>query len=465
MLNSSINAKNKSKHSAKRIASIRTAQIIAFGFLLVILLGSLLLTLPIASKDGQSVAYVDALFTATTSTCVTGLVTKVTATQWSLFGQIVILLLIQIGGLGVAAVVTLAALIAGARISIKDRAMLQQSYGLDNMGGIVKFILFVLKGTFIVETLGAIGFCFVFIKKIGVIRGIWCSIFTSISAFCNAGIDILGTDSLHPYLSNPIVNIVTMALIVMGGLGFPVWNDVVQNIKTHKNPFKIFKKLTLHSKIVLTMTFILIFGGAAVIMLLEWTHSMKDMNIPSRIFASLFQSVTLRTAGFFTVDQALLSNATLLLCLPLMLIGGSPAGCAGGVKTSTVVMLIVVARAAIREKKNGEIFGRRVSTPNMRNAITVLLLYFFALIVITVVFLAVEGQVKFEDGIFETVSAMATVGLSRGITGGLHVGGKLALICLMFIGRIGPITAAVALKGSSDNADMLELPQEEVMIG
>lgn len=464
-----LNKMVKNTKTSKRTASIKTARLIALGFVLVILAGSLLLKLPVASADGRSIPYIDALFTATTSTCVTGLVTTVTAVQWSLFGQVVILCLIQIGGLGVVSVVTLTAILLGSKISIKGRTIIQKSMGLDSLSGIVKFILLVLKGTFIVELLGAACYSLVFIPEFGIGKGLWCSVFTSVSAFCNAGIDIIGENSLQAYVNHPLINIVTICLIVLAGLGFPVWDDVLHNItsvfKKKQTASRFFLRLSLHSKIVLSSTMVLIVFGAFFISLLEWNHAFRDLNPLSKIMAGFFQSVTIRTAGFFTVDQALLSNAALIFCLPLMLIGGSPAGCAGGVKITTIVLLLGTVRSVIREKRDVEIFGRRLSSNNIGTAISVLLMYFVSLMVMTVVFLAVEPQISFADGIFETVSAMATVGLSRGITANLSVAGKLVLIILMFIGRTGPITVALSLKDSNADANMLRLPEEEVMIG
>ena len=459
----------KNRRSSKRTASIKTARLIALGFIGVVLLGSFLLMLPFSSADGSVTHYIDSLFTSVSATCVTGLATTVTATKWSVFGQVVILFLIQIGGLGVVSVVTLTAVLIGSKISIKGRTILQKSLGLDSIGGIIHFILMVLKGTLLIELLGAVCYSFVFIRDFGVVRGIWYSVFTSISAFCNAGLDIIGNDSLASYVGNPLINIVTMCLIVLAGLGFPVWNDILNSfleLFSKKQPLsKFFKKLSLHSKIVLTATVILILSGAGCFMLLEWNHAMSGLNTLDKVIAAFFQSITLRTAGFYTIDQGTLGNATIMAFLPLMLIGGNPAGCAGGVKATTIVLLLATARAAIREKKDVEMFGRKINTHNISTAITVLLTYFVSLIFMTVLFFALEPQIAFSDGIFETVSAMATVGLSRGITADLSLGGKIVLIILMFIGRTGPITVALSLKGSSSENKMVELPEEEVMIG
>lgn len=460
---------NKIVKSGKRTASIKTARLIALGFMAVILTGSFLLKLPIASADGASVDYVDALFTATTSTCVTGLVTKVTAAQWSIFGQAVILVLIQIGGLGVVSVVTLTAILLGSKISIKGRTILQKSLGLESIGGIVHFILMVLKGTLIIELLGAAFYSMVFIPEFGVVKGIWCSVFTSVSAFCNAGLDVLGADSLQAYVAHPLINVVTMCLIVLAGLGFPVWDDVVQAssqaFRQKQKGSRLFSRLSLHSKVVLTATPVLILSGAAVMMLLEWNHALDGLSVGTKVMASFFQSITLRTAGFFTVNQSLLGNAVLMIFLPWMLIGGSPAGCAGGVKITTVALLLANVKSIVREKKDVELFGRRIPSVQVGTAITVLLMYFAALMGLTLIFFAVEPDISFVDGIFETVSAMATVGLSRGVTEHLSLAGKMVLIVLMFIGRTGPITVALSLKASNPDSNMIQLPEEEVMIG
>lgn len=458
-----------SRYSKVRSNALRTARYVSLGFLLLILLGSVLLSLPIASATGKGIAYIDALFTATTATCVTGLTTLPTYSAWSIFGQIVIMLLIQIGGLGVVAVVMTAAVASGAKISIRERAMLKQSFGLNSIGGIISFMLLVVRGTFIIEAVGALFYCISFVPKYG-IKGIYISLFTAISAFCNAGIDILGENSLSAYVSDLNINVTTMFLIILGGLGFPVWKDIMETVKEairEKQPFsRLLKRLSLHSKLVLSFTGILILLAALAMLILEWNGALKGLKISDRILAAFFESVTLRTAGFFTVDQGRLGNAMIMLSIPVMLIGGSPAGCAGGLKTTTVVMMLLAARAAVKEKGNIEVYGRRISKASVKDATTVMTMYFLGLITLTVIFLAIEKDISFSSGIFETASAVATVGLSRGITQGLHPGGKIVLIILMFLGRIGPITAIISLKASSnDDTRLIELPEEEVLIG
>ena len=443
-----------------------TTQIILFSFLLVILLGSLLLTLPISSANGKSVDYLDALFTATTSTCVTGLVTVPTYSTWSIFGQIIILILIQIGGLGVVAFMALFMIIINKKLRLKDNQLIQDAFNLNTMDGLKKFIKHVFIGTFIIEGIGALLYMIVFIPDYGA-KGIWMSIFNSISAFCNAGIDIIGNNSLGDYATNPIINFTTSMLIILGGLGFIVWWDILRVVKEFKNKkFRCFRSLTLHSKIVLSSTVVLIFGGALLILIFEYKNpsTIGGLNLFDQIQISLFQSITTRTAGFASVPQENLTNASTLICLVLMFIGGSPVGTAGGIKTITIVSLVAVAIASIKNKKEVVLFNRNLSREVTRKAVAVFCMSFIIMFTSTIL-LSLTTDRSVADILYETVSATATVGLSRNLTSSLNMWGKLIIILTMYLGRIGPISMAIAFKSKKEESNLINNPTEDVSIG
>ena len=443
-----------------------TTQIILFSFLLVILLGSLLLTLPISSANGKSVDYLDALFTATTSTCVTGLVTVPTYSTWSIFGQIIILILIQIGGLGVVAFMALFMIVINKKLRLKDNQLIQDAFNLNTMDGLKKFIKHVFIGTFIIEGIGALLYMIVFIPDYGV-KGIWMSIFNSISAFCNAGMDIIGNNSLCDYATNPIINFTTSMLIILGGLGFIVWWDILRVIKEFKNKkFKCFRSLTLHSKIVLSSTVVLILGGALLILIFEYKNlsTIGGLNLFDQIQISLFQSITTRTAGFASIPQENLTNASTLICLVLMFIGGSPVGTAGGIKTITIVSLVAVAIASIKNKKEVVLFNRNLSREVTKKAVAVFCMSFIIMFTSTIL-LSLTTDRSVADILYETVSATATVGLSRNLTSSLNMWGKLIIIFTMYLGRIGPISMAIAFKSKKEESNLINNPTEDVSIG
>lgn len=450
----------------KKIFTLSTTQIILLSFLVAIFLGSILLSLPISSADGKPVPYVDALFTATTSTCVTGLVTLPTATTWSVFGQIVILILIQIGGLGIITIMSGIMLLLNKKIGIGDRLLIQDAFNLNTMSGLVRFVKNVLFGTFIVEGVGAILYMTVFIPQFGA-KGIWISVFNAVSAFCNAGIDIIGENSLCNYATNPIVNIVTSLLIILGGLGYVVWWDVIRVFKNRsaKNK-KIFRYLTLHSKIAITTTLALIFAGAVLVFIFEYSNplTMGDMSVFDKIQASLFQSVTTRTAGFASVPQENLTNATSFISLMLMFVGGSPVGTAGGVKTVTIAVLFCSAFATVTNKNQPALFGRRISEESLKKAVAVVMTFAVICAVSTVMLMAVSSASAL-DVVYEAVSATATVGLSRNLTASLGTLGKCIVIATMYLGRVGPISLAVALGSKSKGRNLISEPTEEISIG
>ncbi len=450
----------------KKKFSPSSTQIILLSFLVAILLGSVLLALPISSADGRAVPYIDALFTATTSTCVTGLVTLPTATSWSIFGQIVILILIQIGGLGVITVMTGFMLLLNRKMGIGDRLLIQDAFNLNTMAGLAKFIKKILFATLAVEAVGALLYMSVFIPMFGA-RGIWISVFNAVSAFCNAGIDIIGENSLCDYATNPLINITTALLIILGGIGYIVWWDVLRVIKNRSARNKsIFKHLTLHSKIAITATFLLLLVGTVLFFAFEYSNpaTIGEMSLFDKIQVSFFQSVTTRTAGFASVPQENLTVASTVVSLVLMFIGGSPVGTAGGVKTVTVAVLICSAFATIRNKRLATVFGRTVSVASIRKSVAVVIT-FFAILICSAILLASCTSASLADIIYESVSAVATVGLSRDLTSSLNLFGKIIIIATMYFGRVGPISLAVALGKKGDNQNVVSDPVEDISVG
>jgi len=445
---------------------LSTTHVIMLSFLFVILIGSLLLALPISSKNGKAVPYIDALFTATTSTCVTGLVTLPTVSTWSVFGQIVILLLIQVGGLGIITVMAGFTVALHRKIGLKDSRLISDSFNLTSLSGLASFVKKVILGTLIMEGIGALLYMLVFIPDYGA-KGIWISIFNSISAFCNAGIDIIAENSLCGYALNPIINTVTSLLIILGGIGYIVWWDVLRVLKHFKKEkWKCLQRLTLHSKIALSATLILIFGGAIAIFALEYNNPLTIANYSlfDKIQVSLFQSITTRTAGFATIPQENLTNASAILCLFLMFIGGSPVGTAGGIKTVTIIVLFSTAYSAIRNKKEVSLFNRTLSRQITNKAVAVASMS-FAIVFISTVLLATVTNAPALDVLYETVSATATVGLSRNLTPYLGFLGKLIIIATMYLGRIGPISLAVAFHSNKETGNIIKNPTEEISVG
>ena len=450
----------------KKKELLSTTQIIMLSFLGAIITGTLLLMLPISTKSGASAPFIDALFTATTSTCVTGLVTVPTFSYWSTFGHVVILILIQIGGLGVITVLSGIAIKLNKKMSIGSRILLQDAFNLNSLSGLVKFVIKVIKGTFIVEGVGALLYMTVFVPEFGA-AGIWYAIFNSVSAFCNEGIDIISESSLSSYVFNPIINYVTMALIVLGGLGYIVWWDIIRVIKNKiKHKTKMISSLSLHSKIAVFTTVFLIFGGGLCFFIFEYNNplTMKDYNLYERITSSLFQSVTTRTAGFFTIPQENLSSASTILSVLLMLIGGSPVGTAGGIKTVTFVILIASAISAIRNKEEVNVLHRTIKKEAVSKALAVTLMS-FSVFFISSLLLSYTSGADVMNVIYETASATATVGLSRNFTGTLDNIGKIIIIITMYLGRVGPISLAVAFKVKKDKQYKIKNPTEEVSVG
>ena len=434
---------------------LSSSQIILFGFAGVILIGTLLLMMPFATNSGQSASFWDALFTSTSAVCVTGLIVQDTATYWSGFGQTVILLLIQIGGMGVITVAAAITMASGKKISLMQRSTMQDAISAHQVGGIVRFTGFILKGIFLFELLGALVLMTVFIPEYGV-KGIWLAVFHSISAFCNAGFDLMGTkspySSLTSYADHPVVNITIMLLIVIGGIGFLTWQDIRQN-GIH------IKRYRMQSKVILATTGILLLVPALYFFIFEF--SAEPMG--RRILLSAFQSVTPRTAGFNTADLTALSETGQTLTIGLMLIGGSPGSTAGGMKTTTAAVLVACAVAVFRRRENGRFFGRRIADDTVKNAITVFLMYISLFLLGGMIISRVE-ELPILTCLFETASAIGTVGLTLGITPGLHLVSKLILISLMFLGRIGGLTLIFATLSANKNT-LSKLPLEKITVG
>lgn len=443
-----------------------TTQIILLSFLLTIFIGSLILALPISSATGEAVPYIDALFTATTSVCVTGLVTVPTYSAWSPFAQAVILILIQIGGLGIVTIMTGVLLSFHKRIGMGGRYLLQDAFNLNSMSGIIRFIRKVLIGTFLVEGMGALLYMTVLVPEYGP-KGVWMSVFSAISAFCNAGMDVIGPDSLYGYVTNSTVLFVTSMLIVLGGIGFVVWWDVLAVLKDiRKQRWKCFRKLTLHSKIALSTTAVLLLTGTAAFLVFEYDNPLTIGNLSfcDKVQASMFQSVTTRTAGFAAVPQENLTNASAIVSLFLMFVGGSPVGTAGGIKTVTIAVLMISAFATIRNKEEAEIFQRRIAKQAIGKAVAVTSMSFIIMFTSTVLLAAVTNADAL-DIVYETVSATATVGLTRNLTSGLNLWGKLIIICTMYLGRVGPISLVIAFNTKRESKNIIKNPMEEISVG
>lgn len=446
--------------------TLSTTQIILLSFLVTILVGSALLALPISSATGEAVPYLDALFTATTSTCVTGLVTLPTVSTWSVFGQIVILILIQVGGLGIITVMSGLMLLLNRKMGIGDRLLIQDAFNLNTMSGLARFVKNVLLGTLVIEGVGAILYMLVFVPDFGA-RGVWIAVFNSVSAFCNAGIDIIAENSLCNYATNPLINIVTAALIILGGLGYIVWWDVLRVVRSRsKKNRRIFRHLTLHSKIAISVTSILIIVGAILIFIFEYDNPLTigEMSLFDKIQVSFFQSVTTRTAGFATIPQEYMTNASAAVSIILMLIGGSPVGTAGGMKTVTVTVLACSAFATIRNKNSATLFGRRISEESVKKAVSVVVAFLVICSASTILLMATSNASAL-DAVYEAVSATATVGLSRNLTATLSSFGKLIIIVTMYFGRVGPISLAVALGAKNQSQNVISEPIEDISIG
>ena len=434
---------------------LTTSQSIILGFFSMILLGTFLLMLPFSSRAGVATPFSDALFTATSAVCVTGLVVYDTAVYWSMFGQTVIIILIQIGGMGVITVAASFALISGRRISLMQRSTMQEAISAPKVGGIVRLTSFIIRISLLIELLGAAAMAPVFCRDFGP-KGLWMALFHSISAFCNAGFDLMGTSapfsSLTGYTADPVINVIVMLLIVIGGIGFLTWDDIRAH-KLHVHQYR------MQSKVILCTTAILLLFPALYFFFFEF----PSLAPGERVLASLFQSVTTRTAGFNTADLTALSEPGRYIMIALMLIGGSPGSTAGGMKTTTIAVLFASAISTFFRKEYAHFFGRRIDDGVIKNAATVLLMYlslfFFGGLAISII----EGAPML-DCLFETASAVGTVGLTLGLTSQLGLVSRGILIVLMFFGRVGGLTLIfAALSGTAKNVS--KYPQEKITVG
>lgn len=440
-------------HQKHRLSSF---QIIISGFVGVILLGALLLMLPVSTTERCITPFNETLFTATSAVCVTGLVVQDTGSYWSGFGQAVILALIQIGGLGVVTVAASFALLSGRKISLMQRSTMQDAISAPKVGGVVRLTQFILRGTFLIELLGAAAMLPVFCRDYGW-RGIWMAVFHSISAFCNAGFDILGTEnnlypSLTGYTGSPIINITIMLLIVIGGIGFLTWDDICEH-KWH------FHRYRVQSKVILVITGFLIVVPAAFF----FFEDFSALPTGTQLLVSFFQSVTTRTAGFNTVALSAMSSASKGIMILLMLIGGAPGSTAGGMKTTTLGVLLANAVATFRQRDNAQFFKRRIDCNTVKTASTILTMY-LTLFFGGGIFISVYEHLPLSDCLYETSSAVGTVGLTLGITPQLHIPSQIVLIILMYLGRVGGLTLIYATL-SGKKAGNAKLPQEKITVG
>lgn len=441
----------------RRIAKqLSSSQIIILGFASVILAGSLLLMLPFSTQDGRGAIFTDALFTATSAVCVTGLVVQDTATYWSTFGHMVIISLIQIGGMGVVTISIAISKASGKQISLKQRSTMQEAISAHQVGGIVELTGFIIKMTVIIELLGALIMAPTFCREFGFFKGLWYALFHSISAFCNAGFDLMGEkaafSSLTHYVNDPIINFAIMSLIITGGIGFMTWDDIKKN-KHH------IRKYRMQSKVIFTTTALLIIIPALYFFFFEF----GDKPLGERILSSLFQSVTPRTAGFNTSDLTLISQTGTAITIILMIIGGSPGSTAGGMKTTTLAVLFSTALSVFRRREHTHFFRRRVTDEAIRNAATILIMYLVLFLTGGFLISRIEG-LPLLSCLYETASAVGTVGLTLGITTDLGIASQVILIMLMYTGRVGGLTLIFSAL-SAKQGNTARLPQEKLTVG
>lgn len=446
------------KVTINRWFKVNEIQILVLGFLLLIFVGAVLLAMPISSQNGHYTNFIDCVFISTSASCVTGLVTLDTGTHWNYFGQFVILCLIQIGGLGFMSMATLVALLMGRRITLKERLVIQQSLNSFSIQGLVKMSKYLLIFTFLVETAGAVLLATQFIPQFGYKKGIYFGVFHSISAFCNAGIDLIGNfRSVTSYAENPVIILTIGALIVTGGLGFFVWQDIYN--------FKTRKKLSLHTRLVIITTLILIFGGAILMFLFEM-HNAKtigNMSLKGKILSSLFASITPRTAGFNSISTSDMTEGGKFLTIVLMFIGGSPGSTAGGIKTTTTALLVITVISIIRGREDAEVYGKRIRKELVYRALTIATLG-MSIVLIATILLCITEKASLDYIIYEVVSAFGTVGLTLGLTPQLSSEGKILLSFIMYCGRLGPLTVALSLAQKSMPSS-IKYPEDKILIG
>lgn len=434
-------------------------QILALGFFIVIFVGGVLLSLPISSASGESTNFLDALFTSTSAVCVTGLITLDTGTHWNEFGQIVIMFLIEIGGLGFMSFATFIAVLLGRKITLRDRLIMQEAMNTFNIQGLVRMVRYVLGFTFAVQFFGALLLSTQFVPKFGLAKGIYYSIFHSISAFCNAGFDLFGGfSSLVSYSGNVVVLLTISALIIIGGLGFTVWLEVYN--------YRGLKKLSVHSKIVILITVVLIIGGTIFMYLFEM-HNPKtigNMSFDDKVLNSFFASVSPRTAGFNSVSTDGMTNSGKLLTIILMFIGGSPGSTAGGLKTATFGIIILTVISVIRGREDTQVFGRRFSKSLVYKSFALLIIGMTLVIGVTLLLSITDPNESFINILYEATSAFGTVGLTTGVTQRLSTAGKIIIMITMYCGRVGPMTVALAFIRNKKKQTH-KYPEGKILIG
>ncbi len=451
-------------------------RMIVLGFFIVVCIGTILLALPIASADGKSIGLLNALFTATSATCVTGLVVVNTMIHWTLFGKVVILCLIQIGGLGFMTFIILGLMVLRKKITLSDRLLIKESYNQNSLMGMVSYIRKIIFGTLCIQGIGTILLSIVFVPLFGFSRGIFYGAFHSVSAFCNAGFDIVSEQSLVPYVGNVLLNITIMLLIIIGGLGFTVWLDTVRilKLKITKNWsfYTAIQRLSLHSKIVYLSTILLLFFGAILFFFWECSNpnTMGKLSFGEKILASCMQSVTVRTAGFNSIDQGAMTEVSKFISILLMFVGGSPGGTAGGIKTVTLSVLWIAVLSVIRGSNHTHMFHRSISFVTLQRALAIFFISLIIVLIITLLLSFTERNIAVEhsfiDILFETVSALGTVGITTGITPYLSPIGRVIIIIAMFMGRIGPITIVIALaRKQHQNKYQIQYAEEQIIVG
>lgn len=437
-----------------------TTRLIASGFALIILAGSLLLSLPIANKSGHG-NWFNSLFTATSATCVTGLVVTDTYRNWTIFGQIVILCLIEVGGLGFLTIGAYISVLLKKRIGLQEREQLQESVNTLEIAGVVRLVKKIVQGALCVEGLGAVLLAFRFVPRFGVVRGIYFSVFHAVSAFCNGGFDLMGVNeaysSLVSFEGDLLVNLVVVTLILVGGIGFIVWDDVMRN-KWH------FRKYLLHSKIVITTTLILTAAGTVLFLITENNAAFAGMSPLEKFLGALFSSVTPRTAGFNSVDTAALSNSGKIITMVMMFIGGSPGSTAGGVKTTSMVVLLFYAVAMVLGREDINLFGRRLADDVVKKANAVVIINSTLTIAATVTIMTLQPLLNFEDVLFEVLSAIGTAGMTVGITRDLNIISRVIIAVLMYCGRLGSLSFALIF-AQKNNMGSVRQPQEKIIVG
>ena len=454
----------------KRRTHLTPVRILSMGFAVVILIGAGLLKLPVSAANGISTPFIDCLFVSTSATCVTGLVTVDTGTHWSYFGKTVIMFLIEIGGLGFMSFATLFALILGRKITLKERLILQESMNVSGLQGLVKLAKYILLFTVSVQVTAALILSTQFIPQFGLAKGIYYSIFHSVSGFCNAGIDLFGNfNSVTSYHSNPVIIITLGSLIIIGGLGFYVWQELYRIFKENGFwlGFKAMpKKLSVNAKLVLSVTGILLIGGTVLMFLFEMNNpgTIQGMSLGDKILNSWFAAVTPRTAGFNSLSIADMSHAGRFLTIILMFIGGSPGSTAGGIKTTTLGLLVFTVLSIIRNRPDTVIFRKRIGADVVLRALAIVFIAMSLVVTVVMILCITEQGVSLEYLIYETVSAFGTVGLTLGLTPNLSFAGKMVIALTMYIGRLGPLTLVVALARRS-NLRGIRYPEDKIIVG